>query len=44
MIYNLLVFYISGSGDLVMTQGKIDLRNEAGRPMKVKVGGEVSEK
>ena len=28
----------------VMTQGKIDLRNESGRPMKVKVVGEVSEK
>ena len=27
-----------------MTQGKIDLRNESGRPMKVKVVGEVSEK
>ena len=26
------------------TQGKIDLRNESGRPMKVKVVGEVSEK
>ena len=30
--------------DLSMTQGKIDLRNESGRPMKVKVVGEVSEK
>ena len=29
---------------VVMTQGKIDLRNESGRPMKVKVVGEVSEK
>ena len=29
---------------LVTTQGKIDLRNESGRPMKVKVVGEVSEK
>ena len=29
---------------LGMTQGKIDLRNESGRPMKVKVVGEVSEK
>ena len=28
----------------IMTQGKIDLRNESGRPMKVKVVGEVSEK
>ena len=28
----------------VKTQGKIDLRNESGRPMKVKVVGEVSEK
>ena len=28
----------------VMTQGKIDLRNESGRPMKVKVVREVSEK
>ena len=27
-----------------MTQGKIDLRNESGRPMKVKVVREVSEK
>ena len=27
-----------------MTQGKIDLRNESGRPKKVKVVGEVSEK
>ena len=27
----------------LMTQGKIDLRNESGRPMKVKVVGEVSE-
>ena len=27
-----------------MTQGKIDLRNESGRPMKVKVVGEVLEK
>ena len=26
------------------TQGKIDLRNESGRTMKVKVVGEVSEK
>ena len=26
------------------TQGKIDLRNESGRPMKVKVVGGVSEK
>ena len=26
------------------TQGKIALRNESGRPMKVKVVGEVSEK
>ena len=26
------------------TQGKIDLRNESDRPMKVKVVGEVSEK
>ena len=26
------------------TQGKIDLRNESGRPMNVKVVGEVSEK
>ena len=32
--------------DLIVdtTQGKIDLRNESGRPMKVKVVGEVSEK
>ena len=29
---------------MVRTQGKIDLRNESGRPMKVKVVGEVSEK
>ena len=29
---------------IIMTQGKIDLRNESGRPMKVKVVGEVSEK
>ena len=29
---------------LFMTQGKIDLRNESGRAMKVKVVGEVSEK
>ena len=29
---------------LNMTQGKIDLRNESGRPMKVKVVGGVSEK
>ena len=29
---------------LLKTQGKIDLRNESGRPMKVKVVGEVSEK
>ena len=29
---------------LRMTQGKIDLRNKSGRPMKVKVVGEVSEK
>ena len=28
---------------LGMTQGKIDLRNESGRPTKVKVVGEVSE-
>ena len=28
----------------VRTQGKIDLRNESGRPMKVKVVGGVSEK
>ena len=39
----------SGSGSprpstAVRTQGKIDLRNESGRPMKVKVVGEVSEK
>ena len=27
-----------------MTQGKIDLRNESGRPMKVKVVGEVLNK
>ena len=33
-----------GGLDLCMTQGKIDLRNESGRPMKVKVVGEVSEK
>ena len=31
-------------GILFQTQGKIDLRNESGRPMKVKVVGEVSEK
>ena len=30
--------------EIVKTQGKIDLRNESGRPMKVKVVGEVSEK
>ena len=29
---------------IIKTQGKIDLRNESGRPMKVKVVGEVSEK
>lgn len=29
---------------ILKTQGKIDLRNESGRPMKVKVVGEVSEK
>ena len=33
-----------GGVDADMTQGKIDLRNESGRPMKVKVVGEVSEK
>ena len=38
-VYTLKYRYI-----LFMTQGKIDLRNESGRPMKVKVVGEVSEK
>ena len=37
---NLVIF----SFNIHMTQGKIDLRNESGRPMKVKVAGEVSEK
>ena len=35
---------VQGSKQYYMTQGKIDLRNESGRPMKVKVVGEVSEK
>ena len=34
----------SKSPILAKTQGKIDLRNESGRPMKLKVVGEVSEK
>ena len=34
----------SNSLEESMTQGKIDLRNESGRPMKVKVVREVSEK
>ena len=35
---------LHGMDKVGMTQGKIDLRNESGRPMKVKVVGEVSEK
>ena len=40
----LFVFGKQYSLVLLTTQGKIDLRNESGRPMKVKVVGEVSEK
>ena len=36
--------YFRPNMKVYMTQGKIDLRNESGRPMKVKVVGEVSEK
>ena len=39
VLYWYIYIFICG-----MTQGKIDLRNESGRPMKVKVVGEVSEK
>ena len=42
---HILIFFMMIKEDKEsMTQGKIDLINESGRPMKVKVVGEVSEK
>ena len=39
-----IFFFTRSTVEAIKTQGKIDLRNEFGRSMKVKVVGEVSEK
>ena len=46
ILHNICIFNYDFVAKILldMTQGKIDLRNESGRPMKVKVVGEVSEK